>query len=333
MAFAPDRVDEDRAATTWPGPLLVRPDRDVSLETYAADRSAWIDDKLLSHGALLFRGFGSETTSRFREVAEALCGPLSDYVYRSTPRSTIDRGVYTATEYHARAVIPMHNENAYQRRWPRRLVFGCAQPAASGGETPLARTSGVTTRIPAYVRAMFAARGVLYVRNYGLGVDLAWETAFQTTDQHAVDAYCRAQGIECEWVSDDHLRTKQVCQGLATHPVTGEELWFNQAHLFHVSSLPEEDRMAMLEAFDEADLPRNAYLGDGTPLEEPILRGIREAYEAEIVTFPWEQGDILLLDNMLVAHGRRPFTGARKILVAMSDAFGPEVPVRPEVAR
>jgi hypothetical protein len=33
---------------------------------------------------------------------------------------------------------------------------------------------------------------------------------------------------------------------------------------------------------------------------------------------PWRRGDLLLIDNMLTAHGRRPCTGDRRVLVAMS---------------
>jgi alpha-ketoglutarate-dependent taurine dioxygenase len=38
-----------------------------------------------------------------------------------------------------------------------------------------------------------------------------------------------------------------------------------------------------------------------------------------MVELPWRQGDILLIDNMLTAHARNPFTGPRKVVVAMAD--------------
>ncbi|NJM52790.1 MAG: TauD/TfdA family dioxygenase [Blastocatellia bacterium] len=31
-----------------------------------------------------------------------------------------------------------------------------------------------------------------------------------------------------------------------------------------------------------------------------------------------EKGDILILDNILTAHGRMPFSGQRKIMLAMT---------------
>lgn len=307
-------------------PLVVRPDGGVELAAWARDNREWIDTTLLEHGAILFRGFGVDAEPAFERVSREVCGPLLDYVYRSTPRTAVGTHVYTATEYRADASIPMHSENAFQRAWPMRIAFCCVQPAASGGETPLARTAAVTSRLDADIVRTFAARGVMYVRNYGHGIDLSWETAFQTSSKAEVEAYCRQHDIEWEWRPNDRLRTRQVCQGVARHPATGQELWFNQAHLFHVSSLDADERDALLELFDEADLPRNAYFGDGAPLDEAMLRGVRAAYDAERLVFPWEKGDVLLADNLLVAHGRMPYGGARRVLVAMGRLFEPARP-------
>ena len=77
----------------------------------------------------------------------------------------------------------------------------------------------------------------------------------------------------------------------------------------------------MLEVFGEADLPRHAYMGDGSDIDERVLDGIRRAYEAETFTFRWEKGDVLVLDNMLVGHSRAPFTGTRQVLVAMGNPY------------
>ena len=45
-------------------------------------------------------------------------------------------------------------------------------------------------------------------------------------------------------------------------------------------------------------------------------------YWRNSVSFPWRQGDILMLDNMLVAHARNPYVGPRKIVVGMGSMLG-----------
>jgi hypothetical protein len=107
-----------------------------------------------------------------------------------------------------------------------------------------------------------------------------------------------------EWLADDRLRTRQTCRAVASHPSTAEMVWFNQAHLFHVSRLQPEVREAMLSIFSEEDLPRNVYYGDGSAIDPADLDCVCEAYEQEKIAFPWSTGDVLLLDNMLAAHGR-----------------------------
>ena len=166
---------------------------------------------------------------------------------------------------------------------------------------------------------------VMYVRNYGHGLDLTWQQAFQTESRSEVEIYCRGAGIEFEWIDKDHLRTRQTCQAVAEHPKTGEMVWFNQAHLFHVSNLKPEIRESLLSLFKEESLPRNAYYGDGAPIEAAALDEIREIYEQEAVIFPWREGDILMLDNMLTAHGRTSFVGHRNVVVGMAEPVAAQV--------
>jgi len=200
------------------------------------------------------------------------------------------------------------------------LGFFCVQPAVQGGETPLADSRKVFTRIDPAVRERFSERQVSYVRNYGEGLDLSWENVFQTDDRAEVEAFCRQNGIEFEWKSAERLRTVQCCQSVARHPQTGEFVWFNQAHLFHVSSLEAEVRDLLLTSSEEP--PRNAYFGDGSAISDADLESVRAVYEAETIAFLWQKGDVLIVDNMLVAHGRRPFSGPRKIVVGMGQLHG-----------
>jgi alpha-ketoglutarate-dependent taurine dioxygenase len=275
-------------------------------------------EALRTVGGVLFRGFRVATPLDFRRFAASFGQPLASYEFASTPRSKVFAGVYSSTEYPAHQHIPLHNEQSYTRAWPSRIWFHCMKPSETGGETPIADSRLVHERLPASLRDTFAERELLYVRNYSDALDLPWQRVFGTEERSEVERYCAMQGIEWEWKRDGGLRTRQRCQAVLQHPESGEWLWFNQAHLFHLSALEPSTRTSLLAAVGEADLPRNAYFGDGTPIADELLDTVRAAYRETEVAFAWEAGDVLMLDNRLVAHGRRPFTGERKVIVAMA---------------
>lgn len=273
---------------------------------------------LLQHKALVFRHFTAVDERLFSDFVHAMTTPV-DYTYRSTPRTSVGKHIYTATEFPKEQTIPVHCENAYQRRWPARIFFYCQTAATQGGQTPLADVSAVTKALDPAVRARFTDKNVLYVRNYGSGIDLPWQTVFQTADKSTVERFCLDNDIAFSWKTAEKLQTRQIRPAMATHPISGELLWFNQAHLFNVHSLDQPVRSAMLSIFALDDLPRNSYYGDGSPIEPDVLDHIQETFVRCTSVFDWQQGDILMADNMLVAHGRKPFSGPRKVLVMMGD--------------
>jgi alpha-ketoglutarate-dependent taurine dioxygenase len=316
---------EDLVATgPMPGggrfPLLVQPGvPDLDAAAWASGRRERIGGWLLEHGAILLRGFAVDSAEQFRELARAVTPGLLDYQERAAPRVEVAKHVFTSTEYPADQAIPLHHEMSYSHNWPGKIWFFCLQPAERGGATPIVDDRELFPRLDAAIKRRFLERRVMYVRNYGGGVDLPWQEVFQTRERAEVEAYCRQARMECEWRDGDRLRTRAVRQVVATHPRTGDTVWFNHAHMFHVSNLEPSVRAALLAEFDEDELPRNAFYGDGSPIEDAVLDEIRALYRSLAVTFPWQRGDVLLLDNVLASHGREPFTGPRRIVVAMAD--------------
>lgn len=302
-------------------PLVVQPvaGAESDLARFAKAHEQRLAVQLLAHGALLFRGFDVGDVADFDRFIGAISNERAAYVYRSTPRSELGGRIYTATEYPPQLEIPLHNENAYQRTWPRRLAFCCLTPPTSGGETPLADLTDVSASIGTDVLDAFETRRVRYIRHYSPFLDLSWQVVFQTDDRDAVARFCAENGIAHEWLDADTLRTVQVCQGTARHPVTGERVFFNQAHLFHISSLGPKNAEAMIEICGSDRLPRHASYGDGGEIGERELAIVSNAFRDHAASVPWQSGDVLLLDNMQMAHGRRPFTGQRKVLAALLE--------------
>jgi hypothetical protein len=297
----------------------------LNVQASATNATIWADEHkedvqslLKANGALLIRGLNVPGSSQFGKILSTLFGgELVEYVYRSTPRTELRGNVYTATEYPASEIIPQHNENSYSRHWPNRIGFLCMLPSETGGETPIGDSRVIYNMLPSSVREKFEAKGVMYVRNYS-DLDLPWSVVFQTDDRKLVEAYCEENELTYEWRDNGVLRTTQINPATAVHPVTGEKIWFNQAHLFHVSNLGEEIADTLTTSLGEENLPRNAYYGDGSAIEPDVLQTIRTAYEQSKIKFKWEKNDLLLLDNMLFTHGRESFTGPRKVLTGMA---------------
>lgn len=279
----------------------------------------FLKTRIRHDGAFLLRGFDWREPADFHRCLRAFDLPLLGYDFGSTPRSELQEGIYTSTEYPAHQQIPLHNEQAYTTQWPDLIWFFCQTAAESGGATPLADSRRVYREINAEVRETFERKGLIYVRNYDDGLDVPWQKVFATESPAEVEAYCTRQGIQWEWTESGGLRTRQRCQVSTVHPVSGETVWFNQAHLFHVSALEPQLRELLVSIAGEENLPRNVIHADGSPIDEDHLNHIRAVYADVSVAFPWQNGDLLMLDNLLYAHGRQSFSGERRVLVAMAS--------------
>lgn len=271
-------------------------------------------------GGVLLRGFHVPTVEEFQQFAMSFGHPLLRYEFGSTPRTAVGGGVYTSTEYPAHQHIPLHNEQSYTREWAMKIWFHCVVSSTIGGETPIADSRAIYRHMPASIRDRFE-QGILYVRNYG-EFDVPWQSVFNTENRTDVEAFCRRNDIRFEWKNDGELRTQQLCQGIARHPRSGETVWFNQAHLFHISSQSAEVRETLEELLGVENVPRNVYYADGSAIEDSVFDEIRAVLAQQTVIFPWQSGDVLMLDNMLAAHARTPFQGARKVVVAMAEPHG-----------
>jgi alpha-ketoglutarate-dependent taurine dioxygenase len=317
-----DVVRTEKLASGTDLPLLVLPNlEDLDLVSWAGANRPWIQSLLLRHGGLLFRDFRISSPSEFEKFVIAVSGDPLAYKEQTSPRSRVHGNIYTSTEYPPEHVIFLHNENSYSSTWPLKIMFFCVISPQEGGETPIADVRRVFARIPEPIRDRFAQRGWMLVRNFGTGYGLPWQRAFQTEDSEEVNRHCAANGIQTEWLSGDRLRIRQRRLAVRKHPLTGEDVWFNHATFFHISTLAPEIRAGLQTELAEEDLPYNTYYGDGSAIEPEVLDTLREAYQQQTIKFSWQQHDLLLLDNMLVAHGRSSFHGPRKIVVGMGEPY------------
>jgi alpha-ketoglutarate-dependent taurine dioxygenase len=336
-------------------PLVIEPEarraRDAAwLAGWLRNHAAYVEAQLVEHGALLLRGFEVRTPQQFEDVARAVSSELKNDYLGTSPRDALSPYTFSASELPPYYPIPAHCEMSFTKRPPRRLFFCCLVPnAAPGGETPLVDFRGVWRDLDPEVRARFEAKGVRNIRNYvgpqgGSRFDLwklkRWDEMFQTTDRTEVERKCAENGFEATWKSEGRLALINTQPAMKRHPKSGVPVWFNHTQVFHLDAAASEYRrvaarlgkkrylalgkfaalaVALKRRFVAADdQAMHCTFGDGSPISSSDIESLYDAIWRNMVAFPWQRGDVTVIDNDAVAHGRMPYSGPRRIAVAWS---------------
>jgi alpha-ketoglutarate-dependent taurine dioxygenase len=315
-------------------PLVIRPGNGDGLASLVRHERERLTHLLLKHGALLFRGFGAWRSEDLARVVEADGAAPMRYFGGISPRRAVAESVYTATDLPPGVHIPLHSELSYLAVYPRRLWFSCVLPATRGGETLLADTRAVYHRLDPRVRALFVDRGVRYECSFhgeSLLHDLlerfarvtkSWMDAFETDDRRVVEQRCREIGATPHWLESGRLVLETTRPAAVTHPVTGEPVWFNSAHLFHINPRGigwSRYLLSRLYTLRPEARTHEATYGDGTPIDDDTLAHVFDVLEGATVAVRWRRGDVLWIDNLLCMHGRNPFQGERRVLAALTQ--------------
>jgi len=277
-----------------------------------------VAERLTKEKALVFRGFGV-TPDTLEQVLDLVLPNRLAYLHGNSPRTKVGQNLYTSTEYPAEFTISMHNELSYTSRWPTRLLFFCEIAAPVGGATPVVDAALWLNLLDPEVRAAFAS-GVRYQQNLhdGAGLGKSWQDTFETDRRADVESFLAETGADWRWIAGG-LRVSQVRPATIRHPSTGVEVWFNQADQWHPAALGDDTAAALAQIMPPEELPQSVTFADGEPIPDEYVLQVRDRALQAAVDVDWRTGDLLLIDNVLVGHGRRPYTGERRVLVAMSD--------------
>ncbi len=318
-------------------PLFLQPidsslqDESTTFRKWLVENQEPLEELLLEHGAIVFRGFAVRSTSDFSHLFEHY--PSNDVGYRggAAPRAELAPRVFESTRVPAEDVLLAHQEMSYLPDPPTKVAFYCQLPSVSGGETLVCDMRAVTRALPASFVDAVAEKGVQYKRNfrdkaiesgnaYLDGMHRSWQSAFETDDPAEAIANCTDMGLSAEWLDDGSLSASYVAPtGIRPHPANGELVWFNQiaGSTFRPESIGDRYKAYQQYYGTTKPKPHETNFGDGSPIEDSDLRALYSTLFAHTLRFPWSAGDVMLVDNWFTAHGRNSFTGLRNVQVSL----------------
>jgi hypothetical protein len=317
-------------------PVIVRP-LDPKLAQDQATFFKWFEDNKVVfdhvaaiHGAIMFHGFPIRDTAGFQRTIEHYPPGSQAYIGGNVYREQLAERVFEATQAKKEYPLIPHQEMAYLPKSPRMITFFCKKAAWAGGETFLCDFRQMEQRLPRRLWDKVKATGVRYVRNFRSPdskvsplralLHKDWPAAFDSNDPKVAEAACRAVGMEPSWEPDGSLSSVYTCTGFTDHPITGESVWFNHIgpQSYYKEALGPERWKALVEDNPPGmKRPNNTLYGDGSEIADEDLAGVYQAFDILAQSYRWADGDLLLIDNVMTAHGRNPYEGERDVQVAM----------------
>lgn len=319
-------------------PLVIRPkNEEITFEEslrLITDNKELLKAKLLKNGGILFRDFPVSKAEDFSSFITAMDqGKFIDYIGGDSPRNKIGEGIYTSTEAPPSVKIPLHNELSFVKHYPKHIYFYCHIAPREKGETIIADSRKIYQSMDSVVKKKFIEKGIKYQSCYYYKSSImnllnrwqrshkSWIDVFETEDKNLVEEKCQANEFGFMWHQNDWLRISQERPAIMKHPITQENVWFNQAHLYDFNpKLLGWWRYFGAKMFYIRKHMRlhEVAFGDGSKIPRKDLYHILKTLDDNTVYFKWQKGDLLVLDNVLTMHGRATFKNERRILTAMT---------------
>ncbi|MET7311743.1 TauD/TfdA family dioxygenase [Streptomyces sp. NPDC005571] len=285
-------------------------------EVTAAEASAAGARALLEpSGATLVRGADITGAEGLAELAAGLGLTALDQLEPFAARQPLGHGVWSQPAWPSTSPMCMHNELGWQREPPPYLLVVCLQPADSGGRTGVADGRAVLSLLPDAMVQQAERHGWTLLRRYTGGlVGMDWQDAFPGLDMPAVEAYAKAEGIECEW-GPGSLTTRRTRPAVRATGTDGSPAWSNLLAFCSEWTMDPPVRDYLVTALGRQGLPFETSFGDGMPFTQADVDAASTAYDRAATQIDWRAGDVLLLDNVRTAHSTEAFVGDRRTAI------------------
>lgn len=277
--------------------------------------------QLDEHGAILFRSFPLETAHDFDAFVAAFGFENFPYEQSLSNAVRVNRTerVFTANEAPPDVTIYLHHEMAQTPIYPSKLLFFCEKPAERGGATPICRSDLLYQRL-CQQRPDFAKRceveGLRYTNvmppesDLQSGMGRSWQSTFSVATRDEAEDRLRGLAYSWQWLPDGCLRVTTPILPAVRQLDATRKSFFNQL-------------IAAFQGWKDSrnDPSKSITFGDGSPLNPDDVAVAVQLADELTFDLPWQQGDVCLIDNFVVMHGRRTFAGTRKVLASLIAAL------------
>lgn len=335
-------------------PLVIEPVKEksfASLKLLLNENGAEFNKLLDTYGAILFRGFEVEDGNQFQEVLELLNIQLeSAYHFGSAHRVRITDKVFTSSEAPPHTIIAPHNELNMVPVRPSVLAFFCQVQPDLYGETPIINTEKLFNSLSPSLQhkiANFPQQFVRYVPNHLL------DLVFEGLSKEEITKLLTEQKFDFDWEEDgslnfacsyitlfSHPRTRRLCfclsivdclvsrewyRNISQRYPLGKRLYYNwlPASLYKEYQQRLTTAATVVDGSQKRTSTLNAYFvnaqGQSTTMTSREAKELGKAEWENASIFQWKQGDILVIDNLQVAHSRLNTGQKRKILTAFGN--------------
>lgn len=309
------------AQSVFPSVVLNEADFDSVEATniWVKENIEGFEAELNNSGALLFRGFPINSAETFDAFSAAFGYP--NFTYKESlsnaVRINFTERVFTANEAPKDVEIYLHHEMAQTPISPDKLFFFCNSAADQGGATPICRSDqlfkALESELPELAKN-FESKGLRYTTympskdNAQSGQGRSWLSTLSVDSKDQAEKRLAELGYDWEWLSTGDL--KAITPVLpAVLDLDGKKVFYNQLVAAYMGWEGVRDNPSLALSF-----------GDGSAIPKQGLERIAELSQKFTFDLQWQDGDVVLLDNKITMHGRRPYSGTRKrqVLVALA---------------
>eukprot|EP01018_Ginkgo_biloba_P036391 Gb_06041 [translate_table: standard] len=219
-------------------------------------------------------------------------------------RTRIEGRVYTANEAPLHQPIQFLHEMSVYEDFPTKLAFYCEIAPPEGGQTATLWSHKITQKMEQKYTELIRKLekvGLMYSTTLPPEDDPndflhGWQTHFQTKDKEEAEKKAAKSGYQAQWLEYGCLNLI-IGPRVAIRTFDAEKkAWFNYI-IWHNPKDP-------------------LTLGDGSLFPREAIETCVQIVGEECVEVTWEVGDVLVLDNRLVQHARKPSKPPRRVLAA-----------------